>query len=61
MGVGKESIAIQLQNFVSGTLIFVVFSFNLSRMFFWEGEGCIFFQMDLDPSGHCVTQPDNPL
>ena len=37
MGVGKESIAIQLQNFVSGTLIFVVFSFNLSRMFFWGG------------------------
>ena len=40
MGVGKESIAIQLQNFVSGTLIFVVFSFNLSRMFFW---GVVFF------------------
>ena len=47
MGVGKESIVIQLQNFVSGTFIFVVYSFNLSRMFFFAG-GLYFFQMDLD-------------
>ena len=60
MGVGKESIAIQLQNFVSGTLIFVVFSFNLSRMFFWGG--LYFFSNGPGLlSGHCVTQPYNPL
>ena len=48
MGVGKESIAIQLQNFVSGTLIFAVFSFNLSRMFFLGGV-CILFKWTWTP------------